>query len=376
MVKNLKRTLALMLSIIMIFSSTLTAFADDEGLITSTEAETSAQVEETVAAEEETSTEAPKAEAATQEEKVEAATEVEKKEEATQAEKEDSEDYSVASAATEKYAVDLADVAVYEGEDAVFAIKTDGEVQSCQWKMSKDGGHRWSNLSKKQYGSSDTLIMKATKKYDGRLFSCVVTFTNGTKTESNVAALTVNQIPTFPAASFDSEKVEGLTVHVDAPEGALPEGTTMEVAKVNLDAVQDVVDMTKGVEGNVVAAVDITFFDANGNEIEPKSAIKVEMASKEIKNLDNLSVVHVDVNADEIKDTDKEAEEVKATTKDDTVTFSSDKFSVYAIVEPGSTGEEARATLNFYGVDTSTPVATLYVKNADLTDNEKLAQIV
>ena len=35
----------------------------------------------------------------------------------------------------------------------------------------------------------------------------------------------------------------------------------MDVAKVSLDAVQDVVDITKDVEGTVLAAVDITFFD-------------------------------------------------------------------------------------------------------------------
>lgn len=347
MVKNLKRTLALMLSIIMIFSSTLTAFADDEGMIASNEAETSAQIEETVAAEEEPSTEAPKAETAT---------EAEQKEEAAPAQK--------APEKPQAFDVELKDVAAYFGEDATFTIKTGGEVRSCQWQMSKDNGRRWSNLSKRQYGSSESLVIKADQKNNGRLFRCEVTFKNGAKALSDAARLKAQKAPTFPAVKFDSEKVDGVIVHVDAPEGAFPEGTTMDVAKVNLDAVQDVVDTTKSVEGKVVAAVDITFFDANGKEIEPNAPIKVEMASKEIAKVENPTVIHVDAKADDIAEADVEAEEVDATTAENGVKFSSDKFSIYAIVTPDEVLPEARATVNFYNGDTL--IETFYVKNSDV----------
>ena len=347
MIKNLKRTLALMLSIVMIFSSTLTAFANDGESIASSEAETSAQIEKTVAAEEETSTEAPK---------VEATTEAEQKEDAAPAKKD--------TARPQAFDVELKDVAAYFGEDATFTIKTDGDVRSFQWQMSKDNGKRWSNLSKRQYGSSENLVIKADQKNNGRMFRCEVTFKNGAKAVSDAARLIVKKAPAFPAVRLESAKVEGVTVNVDAPEGALPEGVTIDVAKVSLDAVQDVVDTTKGVEGKVVAAVDITFFDANSKEIEPNVPIKVEMASKEIAKVESPTVIHIDTTAEQIAEADVEAEEVKATTNEEAVKFSSDKFSIYAVIEPGQGGNEARAKVEFYGKNDSV-VATYYVKNSD-----------
>ena len=45
--------------------------------------------------------------------------------------------------------------------------------------------------------------------------------------------------------------------------------------------------------------------------------------------------------------------------------FPADGFSVYAVVDPGEDDDEARITINFYGKDTSEPIATMYVKNSD-----------
>ena len=60
------------------------------------------------------------------------------------------------------------------------------------------------------------------------------------------------------------------------------------------------------------------------------------------------------------------------TTNDVEATFDADSFSVYAVVENGSTVDEARLTVNFY--NGSTKIATMYVKNSD--DADDIAQII
>ena len=59
-----------------------------------------------------------------------------------------------------------------------------------------------------------------------------------------------------------------------------------------------------------------------------------------------------------------EAKEVKSTVADDGVKFSSDQFSVYAVVEPGQGGDNARGKVESYGKD-DIVVATYYVENID-----------
>ncbi|MBQ1817677.1 MAG: hypothetical protein II124_03495, partial [Clostridia bacterium] len=62
----------------------------------------------------------------------------------------------------------------------------------------------------------------------------------------------------YPAQSFTSKLEGGLTVTVEAPEGALPAKTKMTAVVVDNDVVQSAVDQTAGVSGSVLAAVDIT----------------------------------------------------------------------------------------------------------------------
>ena len=135
----------------------------------------------------------------------------------------------------------------------------------------------------------------------------------------------------YPANEL-SDYIGNTTVTVVVPEGALPEGTTMELAEVSLDAVQNAVDSAADIEGTVVAAVDITFYDANGDVVEPLIPITVTMTSEEIANEGNLKVVHVDTTADEIEEADVEAEAIEAEIEENTVIFDADQFSVYAII--------------------------------------------
>ena len=184
---------------------------------------------------------------------------------------------------------------------------------------------------------------------------------------------------TYPATEFDSDEIAGVIVHVDAPEGALPEGTTMKVSKVNLDAVQDAVDKADDITGTVVAAVDITFFDANGEEIEPNTDITVTMTSDEIAKAGDPKVVHVDVKADEIEDADVAAENVEAEAEDDAVAFDADQFSVYAIVDGSTADGRYRATYYFQNADGSPyyfqNTAGETVNNQILKDGETLENV-
>ena len=129
----------------------------------------------------------------------------------------------------------------------------------------------------------------------------------------------------YPAQSFDG-LVGGIFVIVDADEGAFPEGTTMEVKAVDSAEIMDAV--TDAVEKEVVRvqAVDITFRDADGNEIEPKIPVRVQMRA--VGGTDGANqqvVVHVEDNgAASIVDAAREV--------GSRVDFDADSFSVYALV--------------------------------------------
>ena len=109
----------------------------------------------------------------------------------------------------------------------------------------------------------------------------------------------------MPAQSFSDElpatrSADAVNVMAEAPEGALPEGATMVVKRVE-DA--DVIDAAKEKavdEAGVPArraealAVDIAFLDADGNEVEPAADVRVTISTKAIARCDEVAVVHFD----------------------------------------------------------------------------------
>ena len=102
--------------------------------------------------------------------------------------------------------------------------------------------------------------------------------------------------PSRPAQVFEGS-TEYVRASVTAPEGAFPEGTTMALADVEDEkTLTDIEDTVS--EGFVkverVHAVDITFFDADNNEIEPLVPISVVMTVAEIDREEAAVVVHVD----------------------------------------------------------------------------------
>lgn len=141
-------------------------------------------------------------------------------------------------------------------------------------------------------------------------------------------------MPQYPAQTLTSEAIDGLTVTVDAPKGALPMGVEMNVTKIeNLDAVQAAVDALEGVDGTALVAADITFV-SNGKEIQPKKDVTVTMESDILPGDMDLTVVHLDASAQDLED-DNEAEAQPVTgvaIANNSVTFTASKFSTYTIV--------------------------------------------
>ena len=162
-------------------------------------------------------------------------------------------------------------------------------------------------------------------------------------------------------------------VYVEAPYDAFPEGTTIEVKEVILNSEQydSINDQIKDKEVKVLKALDITFRDKDNNEIEPKdnSKVKVSITAKELSEIDNAFVAHIDEKEDVpniIEDVETKKEDVEVLTNteeiteivenndaideitvDNTVTFETDSFSLYVLAY----------TVDFHldGVDYSIP---------------------
>ena len=127
-------------------------------------------------------------------------------------------------------------------------------------------------------------------------------------------------------------RANDVEVTVDFDEGAFPSGTTMKVKPVwrqsVLGAINDTVTDKEVVK---VQAVDITFFNATGEEIEPDKPIRVTMKSTAVPvaAVEAPVVVHVD---DELNTEVVATEQVENEEPHETVAFESDSFSIYAIV--------------------------------------------
>ena len=162
-------------------------------------------------------------------------------------------------------------------------------------------------------------------------------------------------MPQYPAQTLTSEEIDGLTVTVDAPKGALPMGVEMNVTKIeNMDSVQAAVDNLMLLKSTALVAADITFIH-NGKEIQPKKDVTVTMTSPELEGKDDLTVVHLDASAQELENGDEVVSEpVSDVTADqvNSVTFNAAKFSTFTVVWSGaaSATEANRTVLNFTGV--------------------------
>ena len=151
----------------------------------------------------------------------------------------------------------------------------------------------------------------------------------------------------MPAGSEKASTSE-MDVNVSWDEGIFPEGVSMKVRKASkqeaMDAAQEMADEdTKIVDA---IAVDISFYAADGTEVQPVSpeGVHVTLKAKRAVEGETHQVVHIDDKgiAEEVADADASAKKAS---------FDSVGFSIYAIVgEDGKTAdeEEVRRTYIFY----------------------------
>lgn len=161
-----------------------------------------------------------------------------------------------------------------------------------------------------------------------------------------------------PAATVEfSGSAGGMDVHVSAPATAFPEGTTMVVSLVDAEDVIDTVSETVGGEIGIVQAVDITFYNADGEEIEPSEPISVVIKPQTAIDTENYKLVHIG----ETETTVVENAEFER----DQVSFDSGEFSTYVIVITlGNPGEQVYRGEGFtvkvsYGSDAGLPTGTI-----------------
>lgn len=131
----------------------------------------------------------------------------------------------------------------------------------------------------------------------------------------------------MPPFSY-SERVAGMRISIEANEGAFPEGTTVTIKPIEDDGLAE--QVAPAISGQVVKvqAVDITFYDADGNEIEPRIPIRVTMRPFTETEADNVGVVHV--GSDGVVSAVETQKDVAQ--PDQGIAFSADSFSTYALV--------------------------------------------
>lgn len=138
------------------------------------------------------------------------------------------------------------------------------------------------------------------------------------------------------------ESVGTLTVKVEDPNGVLPEGTQLQIEKVDAADYQSDVEDAAGEGTKIALAVNITFTTADGEAFEPKGDVKVTMSAPEIEEIENPEIVHIpdEGSAEKIEQADEDS-------ADDEVVFESGEFSVYAVVWKDAGGIEQSATVHW-----------------------------
>ena len=194
----------------------------------------------------------------------------------------------------------------------------------------------------------DTLLsVEATE--DDRLITPIASFESTDIAVGGVYVVTLRNCSVIEAEEFadvaalacPAQRFEGSTdyvnVTVEAEEGAFPEGTTMRLADVEDDTlltdIGDAAVTDDFTEVQRVHAVDITFVDVDGNEIEPLIPISVVMTVREIEHDEAAVVVHMDDEGNAAVVESAEPVEAPAEAQsDESVAFTADAFSVYAVV--------------------------------------------
>jgi len=188
--------------------------------------------------------------------------------------------------------------------------------------------------------------------------------------------------PKAPAQTFShrfstTSGQDLLVVNVSAPDGAFPLGTTMQVAWVNASQVERAVTkaVSERTDGRLrdLRAVDITFIDSDGNEIEPAVPITVTFVSDLIDTADDAHVVHIDdAGRAEVVDS-LGADELKSreiADQADELVFESDAFSTYVVAVTTLHKELAASDGATYDITVDAPAEAGIPQDAELRVSE------
>ena len=167
----------------------------------------------------------------------------------------------------------------------------------------------------------------------------------------------------MPAAVFEG-RAGDISVNADAAEGVFPEETSMSVKPVSAASIKSIAEGLTSEDSEVVdiKAVDITFTDKEGNEIQPASieGLKIVLNADSKVEGSAHELIHI-VDAENAKIVEA------AKVDEDGASFVAEHLSIYAIVgtqvKPNKPEIKVRRTYNFY-VDTQL-VASQIVVNGD-----------
>ena len=182
--------------------------------------------------------------------------------------------------------------------------------------------------------------------------------------------VTGSQLPADPrpAQDFDGEDND-MTITVNAPEGALPEDSSMSVSRVVDEGALS--EMTKRVKTDVFAAVDISF-TKDGAEIEPNKAVQVQISLDGLDSLNQPTVIHLKDDGTMEYVSNVEMVSVNRSGSVKALRFYADSFSVYVIID-GNEDPDARLTIQFWnpvfkanGTYELKPGYTVYVTRHDI----------
>lgn len=164
-----------------------------------------------------------------------------------------------------------------------------------------------------------------------------------------------NEAVSMPAQSFSATSSNGVTVKVNAPEGALPAGSTMHVTAVSAKTAKNIASQTASHEVKDAVGVDITFRDSSGKETEPAAAVDVHMSLASKLDGDSFTVSH--------KADSGNVSQVSASASAGGASFSESSFSIYVISGEGEENIPV-ATYNFHDANGAV-IDTQNVKTGD-----------
>ena len=149
--------------------------------------------------------------------------------------------------------------------------------------------------------------------------------------------------------SFQGRSDSGVRVTAKAPAGAFDTPVTMTVCDARVDATTEAQILSTADGSRVLAAVDITFWDGEGNQVEPQRQITVTISAAALNEAEHLQVVHVDTLESGAVDRSSAPEQISSSsTGGDTVVLVTDEFSIYAVVDADTTESPALLTYSFY----------------------------